>query len=185
MLEPVHDLVVDDVEAHGGQGHAGHDVDGAEPDCCVGVVVGEGVVARHHVAEADGGEAHEAEIEAVEQRPVFQLVEDEGAETDVDEHHDETEEDGGQDAPAVHGGFALVVGAQTVDFFDGAVLARRVEAVAEVGVGTHVKRLLQTHLLLQLKLLTLPFHLPLLLGHAFLVVATVAAVGAKAAAQRS
>lgn len=68
---PMDDFVVDHVEAHGGERHAGHDVDGAEPYGGVGLVVEERIGTGHHVAEPYGGETHEAEVEAVQQGPVF------------------------------------------------------------------------------------------------------------------
>lgn len=67
MTQPVDDLVVDDVEAHRCQGHSRHYVAGAEPDRHVSRIGGD--VARirtgHHIAEADGAQAHEAEIARV------------------------------------------------------------------------------------------------------------------------
>jgi len=63
------DLVVEDVEAHCRQRHPQHYVDGAEPDGGVPRVGGgeaaPGIRAGHHIAEADGAQAHEAEIARV------------------------------------------------------------------------------------------------------------------------
>lgn len=65
--QPVDDLVVQNIEAHRRQRHPRHYVAGAEPDCHV--FRAEQGVARvrtgHHVAEADGAQAHEAEIARV------------------------------------------------------------------------------------------------------------------------
>jgi hypothetical protein len=183
VLQPVDDLVVDDVEAHRRQRHPRHDVNRAEPYRGVGVVVPEGVGARHHVPEPDRRQTHEAEVEAVEERPVFQFVQGERPQADVDEHHGQAEKNGGQDAESVHRRLRLVVGAaEAVHFFDGAVAQRRVQAVVN-GVRSDVERLLEGHLLLHLELLTLLLHPTLLLRHALLVVAAVAAVGAQAAAE--
>jgi hypothetical protein len=64
VRQPVHDLVVQDVEAHGRQGHAGHYVAGAKPDGKIARL--EGVVARigarYHVTEAYRTQAHEAKV---------------------------------------------------------------------------------------------------------------------------
>lgn len=69
MAHPMDDLVVEDVEAHRRQRHAQHYVDGAEPDGRVPRVdrgeAAPGIRARHHVAEADCAQAHEAEIACV------------------------------------------------------------------------------------------------------------------------
>lgn len=66
MAQTVDDLVVHHVEAHGGQRHARHDVDRAEPHSGVGVLPIR-VQAGYHVAETDGRERHEAEVKAVHQ----------------------------------------------------------------------------------------------------------------------
>lgn len=122
------DFIMDHIETHGGESHARHDVDRAEPYGGVGLIVQEGVRSRNHVAEPYGGEAHEAEVEAVEQSPVLQFVEGEGSQADVHEHDTETEQNGRQDGPAVHGALGFVVGAaEAVQLFGGSpVSARRV-----------------------------------------------------------
>lgn len=146
MLDAMHDLVVEDVEAHRRQGHARHDVNGAEPQCR-GRVFSE---AWHQVAEADCRQRHEAEVDAVEHGPIFEAVEDEGADDDVHDHHAQTQADGRQDAETVHRRRVRLRLAQRVDFgyVDGRrVLLGRVHVVLRVivreGPRSNVVRLLQ------------------------------------------
>lgn len=132
--DPVHQLVVDDVEAHRGQRHARYYVDGAEPDGGGRTAV-DRIEGGHRIAEADRRQAHEAEVEAVEERQTLEPVQGERAQADVREHHRETEEDRGEDAPAPHRARLRVVGAAR------AVRLLRVEVV---GDWADVERLLQT-----------------------------------------
>lgn len=138
------DLIVNHVEAHGRQGHARHDVHAAEPDGRWILVVR----ARDHVAEANGGQTHEAEVETVQEIAVFQFVQGESPQADIEKHNYQTEQYGGQDAQAMHRSLRFVVGtAQTVGILNVSVPHWRVQAVVrragpERSVRTHIERLL-------------------------------------------
>lgn len=99
----MNDLLVYDIEAHRSQRHAGHNVDGAEP--------GGGIrlpsQSRQHVPKADGRQAHEAEVDAVDEGPILQAIEHCSAEYNVDDHHGKAEQYGCQNAQPVHGATRL------------------------------------------------------------------------------
>lgn len=91
MLDPVDDLLVQYIEAHRSQRHPTHNVDGAEPGGGVGRLLPK---TWHQVTESDRGQGHETEIDAVQNRPVFQPVKRQSTEQNVDDHHGEAEQDG-------------------------------------------------------------------------------------------
>ena len=84
------DLVLHEGEAHGQDGHAEHDVDGAQEQLGLSLRVLE-VGAGHDVAEADGGERDEAEVGGLQPVPAFPQPEQHRAAEDVaadDDHGD-------------------------------------------------------------------------------------------------
>lgn len=81
-----HHVLLHQVKAHGDQGHAQHQVHGAqyeaELDALDGVRPGAGpggVAARHEVAEPYGAQRYETEVRPVEELPVFPFGEQHGA----------------------------------------------------------------------------------------------------------
>lgn len=177
--QPMRNLLVQHAEAHGRQCHADHYVAGAKPG-------GGGrlfVQAGHHVAEANGRQAHEAKVDGIDERPLLQADERQRAEQNVHDHHAQAEQNGCQHAQAVHG--RTRCGAHRFDVNDLRLFVGRVEIVVQ-RIRSDVVRLLQSHLL-GANLVVLPFALEaaLFVGHTLFVVATVAAVGAQATAQRS
>lgn len=82
----VHDLFLHQVEAHGDQRHAEHQVHRAEDERQVKDFVGaDYLVAGHKVAEPDSAEADETEVGAVEEVPIFPKGKEDGAAADVAE----------------------------------------------------------------------------------------------------
>lgn len=67
VAQSVNYLILDDVEAHGGQGHARHYVTGTKPYCQVAGLVQ--VVVRigtwYHITEPNGAQAHEAKVTCI------------------------------------------------------------------------------------------------------------------------
>lgn len=111
MLEPMNDLLVQNVEAHRGQRHAGHDVRRAEPERRGGFFAHP----RHQIAKPDGRQAHEAEIDGIDQRPVLKTHQRDRAQHNVDDHHAQAEQYRRQQTQAMHRG-ARFARAQRVDF---------------------------------------------------------------------
>lgn len=71
VFQSMHDLVMEDIEAHGGQSHPRHDVNGAEPKSAGRLFLQAG----NQVAKSDGRQAHKAKVDAVKKWPFFQSVE--------------------------------------------------------------------------------------------------------------
>ena len=101
MLDLCEQLLAHEVEDHGDDGEAEQEVDRAEDHLGValhgghrGRVVVDVAVAGHEVAEADGHEAGEAEVCAVQDGPALPDREERGAEHDVAEQHEEAGGDG-------------------------------------------------------------------------------------------
>lgn len=193
------DAVVDDVEAHGGQRHAGQYVHGTEPH---GGRAGQRHFERpRRVAEPDGAEQHEAEEHAVQVRAsaaaAVQPVQHCGAAADVSGHEREADQQQRHEARAVRRGRQLGHGGRrrwrrrcsgsrrsgrrpVTDPLEHVVrVARphvvRLESVSRERLHVHVAVLAP---------LAFQFHTPLFLFHELLVVTAVPALGAQATAQR-
>jgi len=85
--ELVDHLLLHQVEAHGDDGHAQHQVHGAENETHVQPLGRVDLIAGDNVSEANGAQRDEAEVGAVQKVPVFPLGEKKGAATNV-AHHD-------------------------------------------------------------------------------------------------
>lgn len=70
-FEPVRDLFMQDIEEHGGEGHAEENVEGTEPLRPLMKSLQLSSLMSTTVTEADGGEGEEAEVEAVEEPPLL------------------------------------------------------------------------------------------------------------------
>ena len=99
-----------ETETHRDHGHPEDDVQRHEDELEVDEAAQELVLVHHlvllhldgvsgdHVAEADGGERDEAEVEAVEEEPLLPLAEEDGAAAEVADHDHDAEVDGDGDS---------------------------------------------------------------------------------------
>lgn len=101
--QPQHNLRLNEAEAHGHHGHAHQDVRG-------GGVQGQGAV-RRQLAEANGAQRGEAEVQRLEDAPVLELVEQDGAAAHIAEEdaHADGDGDAGRAAWPLSGLLALLV----------------------------------------------------------------------------
>ncbi len=103
-------LLLHQIEAHGHQRQAHEQVDGHARQLVLGLVVRVvDRVAGHEVAEADGAQSDEAEVDAVQDGPLLYRVEDDAAQDDVRAQNEEGHADWHRDFFVVAGVAVVVV----------------------------------------------------------------------------